>query len=492
MKKILFILLLLPFIAKATNYNWVISSGNINVTNANIGATLHGGDTVFILPKTGGYRSFSFSGIGAINEGSYIVIYWMPGAFITPSASNLFANSIDNSNWVEIVNGVMQDHIDAAFFSYANTGYSQHIWFNKWNGRGSNGFFPGSPQSFTLPAFNNDSTRCFKDWTFTLHMDSLDGANSGSTCVLFGDIVNNQVWLNPSFVNCYFGHYSSASGPAGYINAANCYNLQSVPFMYNDTIDHLGIVTNPSGHAAAVFLRDWLGNISHCRWGTDNFGTCVRIFQNADLAYWSSAYAGVNKIYDNLFIDSRKYCFVESRSTFSDTSVIHSRRRRCPDVMKNTLYNMGIGVGLSPPSAYKAGLLEYYDNPDSIVGHGNNCFMCRDSVFTPQYGPLLFTFSGTGPAPYNDTAGNNLGQTWAKGYMGDSILFRPILNSFIYNSVPSLPAYITTDFYNNAVPTLARPSFGLNTGIDMGAVQLPLAISCNCISFPYGSTPNIQ
>src|SRR5579872_6048046 len=112
MKNLLFILLLLPFGASAVNYNWLTSAGNINVTNANIGATLHGGDTVFILPKSGGYRSFSFSGIGSINEGSYIVIFWEPGAFITPSSSNLFANSMDNSNWVEICNVVMQDHID--------------------------------------------------------------------------------------------------------------------------------------------------------------------------------------------------------------------------------------------------------------------------------------------------------------------------------------------------------------------------------------------
>lgn len=483
---------LFPFCGFGRTFLWPSASGNIDITNANVGFTLHGGDTVFIVPKTGGYRSFSFSGIGGINEGSYIVIFFQSGAFITPSSSNLFANSFDNSNWVEICNVVMQDHIDPAFSSYASTGYSQHIWFNRWNGRGSNGFFPGSPQSFSLPAFNNDSTHCFKDFTFTLHMDSLDGGNSGSTCVLFGQNVTNQVWLNVSFINCYFGHYSSAGGPAGYINGANFYNLQSVPFMLNDTIDHLGVVANPNGHAAAVFLDSWLGTISHCRWATDNFGTCVRIFQNADLPLFSPLYTGVNKIYDNLFINSRKYCFVESRSTFSDTSVIHSRRRRCPDVCKNTLYNMGIGTGLTPPSAYKAGLLEYYDNPDSLVYKGNDLMMCRDSTFTATDGPFLSTFSGTGPATYYDTAGNNLSQTWAKGYLADSVLYRPKLNSFIYNSVPSLPSYITTDFYNNPIPTLGRPSFGLNTGLDMGAAQLPLSVSCNCIVVPAGSRINIR
>jgi hypothetical protein len=475
MKKILFILLLLPFIGKGNSFLWPTSNGNINITNATVGFTLHGGDTVYIPPKSGGYRSFSFSGIGAINEGSYIVILFEIGTFITPSSSNLFANSMDNSNWVEVVNGIMQDHIDPAMSSYANTGYSQHIWWNNWNGRGSNGFFPGSPQSFTLPAFNNDSTRCFKDWTFTLHMDSLDGGNSGSTCVLFGDIINNQVWINPSFINCYFGHYSSASGPAGYINAANSYNLQSIPFMYNDTIESLGVVANPNGHAAAVFLRDWLGNISHCRWGKDNFCTCVRIFQNADLAYWSAAYTGTNKVYDNISFDTRKYCFVESRSTFSDTSVIHSRRRPGPHADKNTIYNMGIGTGLSPPSAYKAGLYEIYDT-DSIFFHGNDLMMCRDSVFTAADGPFLWTYSGTGPPAFFDSAGNNIGQTWALGYLADSVSFFPKLNSFIYNAVPlsSFPAWITNDFYSKPVPTVGRSSFGINSGIDMGAVQLPL------------------
>lgn len=473
MKKLLTILLLLPLLGQATIYTWPTSNGNINVTNANIGATLAAGDIVDIPFKAGGYRSFSFSGIGSTSMlvTDTIRIVFQGGAFITPGGPN-FANSMDASYHIKIENWIMNDNIDVAFTSYASTNYSWYITFFNCTFRGMNGFFPSSPQSFSLPAFSGDTTKCFKNWAWiNCTWDSLVGANSGNTALWIGGIQTNQVWLNPLIKNCRMAHYSSSGGPSCYVNGLNCYNL----VMINDTLEQLGMnVINPSGHAASCILQDAWITITGCYFGKDNFGTDIRIFMNADLPN-VPGYQGRSRIYNNLIVDKRKYAFVESRSTYGDTITLpYTRRRASPEISNNTMYNMAVGAGLNPPSAYKTAAGEYYDTNDSVAMWNNVLTGLRDTTPTVPDGPLLVTFSGSGGLGFQDTASNILSLAWSTSGLADSLSFYPALNGPAYNSGIATKAYITTDYHGIARPTLFRQPFGLNHGVDIGASQLPL------------------
>lgn len=441
------------------------------INNAAFG-TLHGGDTVNIPFKTGGYRSYSMNKVGTINEGSYIVVLWASTAFITPDLGLKQANNIDSCFWVKTIGMVMNDNIDVAFTTYANTGYSQHMYFLNCTYRGMNGFFQSVAPTLSIPNFNGDTTQCFKDWTWDhVRWDSLVGANSGNTALWLGKIAQNQYWLRPTIVDCYFGHYSSSGGPANYLQITNCYNLVAA----RDTFDQLGMdVPLYVGHAAVIFIQEAKFDISNCVFGDDNFGTDIRIFGVADLLV--TGFMGKSHVYNNITRKKKKYAFVENRDTPADTTTLSPwiRIRPCPDIIGNTFYSPAVGVGQTP---YGTALVEEYKRLLDTIILKNNVIAGppRDSSFTIS----LTMYSGSG-GPYGgqwDSASNKVFQTWAPAGIADSILYKPTKTGQLYGTGVTPPSYITSDFYGIPRPLSGRTDIGFAQFIDfIGPIRVGVRI----------------
>lgn len=381
-----------------TVYTWDVTNGNINITNAVFG-TLLAGDIVNIPFKSGGYRSFGFSGLRASSD--TIHINWQPGAEITPGGPN-FANAMDNNSHVQVQGMVMDSSIDVAFFQYASTAYSDYITFRKCTFIAMNGFFNSSNPTFSLPAFNNDTTRTFKNFTWiNCRFVGEVGTNSGQSAIWIGSIATNQVWLNPAFIGCYFGHYSSASNPSNYLHVQNAYGM----ILQYDTFADLGFDPNPSGHASDNYFESVLFTASFCVF-LRNFGNSFRVLGNADLKAFVN-YQGTSLIYNCLQDSSRKYAFVEQYDITTDSTTLNFIRARRPATLEHiTVFNPGSGVGLTPASAYKCGLFEMLGN-DSVIFH--NCLVTGslDTAVNPTTGPFLYTFSGSGSVAYFDTSHNS-------------------------------------------------------------------------------------
>lgn len=458
-----------------TNYTWLSSNFNINITNSTFG-TLHGGDTVRFQFRSTGYNSNQlYAGLGTQGEGSYIVMdFKTNGAFIAPNLSPDGTSGFDNCNWLEFYGETQNDNINGLFAHYAITAVSQHIWINGATLRGTNGFFPSSPHALSIPDFANDTTKAFKDWMITnCNADSLVGAASGITALLLGEAnTTNQVFLRMIIANDTFRHYASyPSGPAGYLNISQCFGCT----MSGCVEDQLGMnVVNPSGHAALNFFESGWWLIYNNLFAYRNFGTCIRIFNNSDLINFPN-FQGLTIVYNNKDLDSRKYSLVESRSNTGDDVAGVMRHRTGPHVWNNIMYNPGIGTGLNPPSAYKAAMYELYD-VDSFWCKNNYLLMCGDSSFTSADGPLISTWSGSGIPARFDTASNFVQQSWVG--LQDSVNFYVIRGGFLSGAGVAVPGTITTDFAGNL-----RTVAGL---VDVGPMQNQAINSNTTISIKQG------
>lgn len=462
-----------------TNFNWSNANGNILINHTNF-PTLTGGDTVFIPSKSGGYRSFSFANIGSESQGSYIVIYFQTGSFITPdTGGNLFANSMDNSNWVHIYGLNMSTHVDPLMFSYQSTGYSHFIFWDSITLRSMPGIFPSGPPSSSLANWGGgtDTVNCFYKWRFhKLIVDSINGTNSGQTALWVGNITKNQTWVNLRIDSSFFGDYSSVANPSSYIHAENVWGL----FMDHDSLWNLGgTFSAKTGHAALIYAQMNYFDIHNCWFGPNNFGDEVRNLGAGDIPSmktlflsWDPTYNGRSRFHDNVIERKQKYPVVETRTDPGDTAALSPwvRMRTCPEVWNISAFRMAMGVG---HQYYNSSIIDCYENDSLFL---KNSFICGPTdtlwnVVTSQGTNAIITIPN-GPVTVWDTASNRFDSSFALSGLNDSTKFIPKLNSKYYNQGVSVPSYIGFDYYNNTVPTSGRASFGLNTGVDIGAVQL--------------------
>lgn len=458
------------------------SNTNINITNSSIGATLHGCDTVYVPPRAGGYRSFSFSGIGTPSEGAYIHIIFQPGAFITPnSGGNLFANQMDNSNWVHIYGANMSNHTDPFMFKYVTTGYSHRIWWDSITLRNTGAFFPSGPITTGLADFTgNDTTNCFYAWRFSKVV--LVGSGDGATALWLGSIAKNNVWVNVEIDHSFFGDYPSQTVPACYIHAQNVYGL----YIHDDSLWNLGNgVLHPTGHAAQIFIQACYFDIYNNHFGPNNFGNEIRsigagclINMGPQFLLWDANYTGISRVHNNIVEHKRKYPFLETQTDPSDINTLpYYQYRRAPLVDNITFFRGGMGANnnsyynLSTIDAYKVtGTVDTIHLYNSVqIGPPTDTTI---NVCTSQGCNALFTFP-SGAIANMDTANNlfSQGLNYATSGLSDTIKFIPLLNGPMYNSGSNLLPYVKTDIYGNPLPTLGRQPFALNTGVDKGAVQ---------------------
>ena len=474
------------------NFTWPSTNSNILINNTTFGVSLMGGDTVFIPVRSGGYRSFTIDRIGTRSEGKYITIVWQNGSFITPNTSSpLGANSIDSSFWVHIYNWTMNDNIDVAFTSYANLGYSQHIWIDHCTFRGMNGFFPSSPRSFaTLPNFTGDTINCFYKWRWSYcTFDSLVGANSGNTAIYIGALAKNQTWINVEIDHDKFGDYSALSNPPTYIFAYNVYGI----YIHHDSLWNFGMnVPNPRGHAAMLFLRMSYFEVYNCWFGTNNFGNCVRNWGAADIpsmfnlfSLWSTGYNGRSRVYNCISDSSRKYPFLECQSHPGDTSSLspYIRARTVPEVWFITLRHQGLGIGNDP---YVPGF-DFYDHDSLFV---KNCYLVgpTDTVWTAcNFGTLNQGcnkfINNPGSTIVWDTAATRFVPSIPLIGLQDSTFFIPTTTGMLYKQGIPGPTYTSLDYYGNTRDAV-HPNIGFAETIDIikNYLIIPRSYRINIIS----------
>lgn len=468
--------------SKAANYTWNTASTNINITNSIFGTPLTGGDSVFIPFKTGGYRSFSITTLNSGAAGSYIHIIWQGGAYITPSSSSLQANFIDNCIGVHIYKFRMDDHVDAAM-RMGNSGYSSWIFWDSCHFQGMPGFGPVA--SGSLSAFAGDTTKMSHHWTWhKCYFDSLYAGTSGGLALAIGGnaagtITTNAYWRDVTVDSCFFGDYSSASpNTSNFIRIFQSFNIN---ICWNK-FTNLGVVANPTGHAALIVTIASKYNIYGNIFGLDNFGNEVRDLGPCDLPLAGANYVGRCEFYNNLIFDKRKYPVLETRPCDAGTLSTLSpyvRSRTMGFVYNNTAYNLAIGVGNGP---YETNMVDCYANDTVFV---KNCTVIgiRDSTWATAFGPFMYS-AANGAITTIDTASNRLTQLWINSGLSDSVKYTPIKNGTLYNVGVSAPSFITKDIYNSPRPTFR----GFGTGVDIGAAQLYLP----GIPFPYGSRIKIN
>lgn len=468
--------------AKATNYTWSSGSTNINITNATFG-TLNGGDTVFIPFRSGGYRSFSFSGLNSGADGSYIYIWWAATAYITPSSSALLANTIDNCRGVYVRGFKMDDHVDAAMRE-GGTGYNRWIYWDSCHFRGMPGFGPVANGG--LSAFAGDTTKMRHHWRWHKCLfDSVYTGTSGGIALgiggnAAGTITTNGYWRDVVVDSSYFGNYSSASpNTSNFIRIFEAFNIE----VYGCTFENLGVVANPTGHAALIVTIASKWSVHDNFFGPDNFGNEIRDLGPCDLPVAGANYLGRCEFYNNLIFDKRKYPVYETRTVDGGTLSTLSpyvRSRTMGYCYNNTAYALSVGVGNGP---YETNMVDCYANDTVFV---KNCVVtvCRDTTWGTVFGPFMWS-AANGTITTKDTASNRLVQLWVNSGLSDSVRYIPKRPGTLWNLGVAVPSFITTDIYGSPRPTLGRNA---GTGVDIGAAQLFFPY----IPVPYGSRIKFQ
>lgn len=462
-----------------TDYTWPTSNGNVVINRTNYPA-LTGGDTVNIPMKTGGHRSHVYAhlycGVQAPTQSQLIHIIWAANSYITPSTSSLQANSIDSVYGAEIAGLTQDDHIDPVFWQYGMTGYLKYVLFNHITFRGTNGFFGSYNPTLSLPNFTGDTTNAFyhNEWRACVG-DSVIGANSGETWLWIGSIAANQYWIDTEIDSCTGADYSSASNPASYTHIQNSYNRSSIPLFYMDTWINLGVVADPSGHAADHFLESVTFTAKRCFF-SKNFGDGFRVLGCGGLKTMPG-YADTSYIETVISDSTRKYALGEFYNISSDTTTLapYVKGVQGFKLSNITVHDPGAGTGLTPPSAYKTGLAESVGISWLYI---HNCLVsgCRDTTFNSTTGPFLYTLT-TGSTTL-DSAHNSLTQTFAASGLASKSTFLPTAGGLL--STGAKPAsFVTTDYYGTPYPSSGT--------YYIGAVQVPSSVGpcSNCLTFPY-------
>ena len=458
--RFILLFLLLPFFATATNYTWNSATTNIVIDDGGVFGNLTAGDTVFIPIRTGGYRSYSITNCNSGTPGSYVVVYWRPGAYRTPSSSNNFADFVTNSSGVKTVGMEAESHVDQ--WRMGTTGYNNYIWFDSCSFNASNGFGPIYTGAMTI--FNGNIANSMHHWKWTYcTFIGLQGTNSGGVGVKMGGnfpLTRYSFWFDTEVSNCTFGNYSSSAQPSNFISAFNCYNT----IIRNNTFYNLGVAANPVGHASVINAYAFHGQIYNNIFGDFNFGNPVR-GKFADCPSMGAAYTGLTKIYNNLIKNQRKYPGFEVQATdttgYSNGGVVRARNDSTPLFWNNTAYNLAVGVGNSP---YIAALIDDYLSSAVVTAKNNVWVLLRDSTCSPNtLAQGIIAASGTSIT--YDTASNRYNCTTWTGF-ADSTLFTPSVGGMLYNTGTTLPSWLTTDIYGNA-----------RTGTpDIGAVEYVAAV----------------
>lgn len=496
-----------------TNYNWDSTNTNININRTNY-PSLHGGDTVKILPKFGGYRSRYLQKLnaGAVpnpqNPATYITVYWVPNgqgwsypAYIFPSAASEQANGLDSVYGVHEVNMKMNDHVDPENFNFAGTGYVQYYWVDQDTCRGCSGWLPELlPTSLSLPIFQggSDSAHCFyKDSISNSYFDSVGtpGTFDGLTTLWLGSIPTNnqsswnknQIWVDFGISNTFFGDNPSTHNPACFIHAMGVFDLTITNCVFKGLGGGTGVYT---GHAACMYLRGTSFSITRCHFQV-NFGNPIRNVGAGWIPGWPTRIRR-STLANNIDSFPLKYPFYETqRDTIGDSVYMPGYVPvASPYIYNNTFARPAMGAG---HQYYNCSTAEVY----AVAGTSDTLSLFNNI----QYGPVTDTANNVctgqgcnafvtfpnGAIAHIDSGGNIWSQslTFSGTGYADSINFYPKLNGLLYNNGISNSVVVSgIDLHGTSYPVPSRKSQGLNTGIDIGAVMLPNSFVG---PIPYGS-----
>lgn len=422
----------------AINYTWNSATTNILITPSTFTADLKAGDTVFIPFRSGGYRSYSFTNLDSKTTSGQIVIYFRDSAYITPSASSLAANIITTSKGVSTVNMIMTDHNDMAF---RLSGYSQRIFFINSIFKNGAGF---SNTYLTTPtAFNGSKDNSFSGWKWiNCTFDAQYGTATGGWAIRMGRLTTSGFWFDAEVVGCTFNNYRSDNNdPANMILVDNSWGVK----IHGNTFYNLGVVAIPTGHAAVIngaatdvevyankFIR--------------NFGNSLRV-QAATLP--SLGYTNSVRFYNNIVINNRKYSAFEPRPVGAGTkTTLNTNGNFVADgdyeYWFNTVWNSGVGTGASP---YNTGGADWYA-ADKAVVKGNLVAGINDAAWGSTYSPRVL-WEAIGTIAIKDTSNNRLVELWVNTGLQDSVTYTPQLNGLLYNTGPTPPSWLTTDYFGN-------------------------------------------
>lgn len=478
-----------------TTYHWPTSNAAVVIT-PELYPTLYAGDSILVggyLPG-GGYFGWGIDTSGYMNMPGDIVLQFTDSAYISHFTSTRQFNQTDSANHFKIRGLRDENNPDPLLFTIGKHAHSHFITLDSCFIGFNGGFCQVVP--IGLPKFNgslNDTVNCWYYWHFhkvTFH-DIGNSISGGITALIFGNMDSSNMAAHLTVDSCTFINFPNPTSGGGAINIANCFNCVAE----HNSFSNLGVVAFPGSHAAVFGVRSSLVYIRY-NFFNGNFGNCVRTAGTGSIPSWASrftawdaTYDGVSRIYGNIDDSSRKYPFLQASRGDADSAVIgYYRCRRSPHVWNNTGWKLAAGA-LHPaynPSMYDwlgipgfADTLELHNTTSAESAFDTVCTVCNAQMCNQ----LITTSNGT---PVFDTSGNYFLQcsTFANSGFADTTQFHILYQGPLYNKGVSVPAYITKDFYGSSIPITGRVPFGLNTGVDIGAVQYIGPIFNNRLTFP--------
>lgn len=497
MKRLLFLLLFLPVLARATTYIWPAGTNNILINRTNY-PTLQAGDSVKIPPASGGngYRSRTLAHLNAghvpnpLDPTTYITIYWEPGAFITPSASTEQANSVDSLYGVHEVGMKMNDHADPLDFFYAMTGYIQYYWRDRDTCINCGGLWGSGPQTLSLTPYAGGADTAHLFWMDSISNSFFDsvgvaGTFDGLTTMWFGNqtTAKNNIWGRLGIANCTFSDNPSTHNPACFIHLQCCFGGTITNCLFR----RLGAATGTYlGHAACIYENDSYVKVTNCHF-EQNFGDCVRQQGSAGIAGFPLL-NGMNYIAHCIDSFPIKYPFFEPQcAVATDSQYCPGLIPRAMGVITNiTFAHPAMGVG---HQYYNCSTLDAY----AVTGTHDtarvyNCLQYgpTDTLATvcTSQGCNAFMTIPNGALTFVDTSNNIFSQTLTFPGTGlaDSVLFIPIVNGLLYGN-GIINGNIQSGVDNNGLPS------PINGRMDIGSNMAPNGCNCTLYRRPSSYIP---
>ena len=403
--------------------------GHLRYPDAQATLKLRPGDTVWIAP--GRYSGLSLSNITGTAE-QPITVTCDPDTVFTTSTPQ--SNEFRNIAFVRFENFRFENYKCRAMWI---TGASHDVLFKD--------FVIKDASDYCFYVYDSakvfDGTKASTFYNFRWENVTVDGKVNGASITNTDYSIGNlkSVALDFEIYKCTFKNHDNGAQAFAAITLDKCFNLQVHECSFSD----IGMAKSPIGHNVCIvgsgYFRVYNNRFTR-QWGND-----VRIFPMKLNALGYNGPDAVNRFYNNISWEKRKYPMYEHnqvRQADLDSSSGYFSRA-ASEVYFNTLYRSRRAADSG--SAYVATLVDVY-GPDVTVKHNVVIEPEADVAFDAKRDYVCHF--GAGPQGRVVVENNLVFRDWASAGLVDTETFAPGAASPVRDAAAGRVGYITKDHYN--------------------------------------------